>query len=327
MGTSTIVYVSIPSASLTCAGMGLPTLPAGYTYRCTTSQNFRNTDGTGWIPVNFQRISSNAPISQLPIDPQNTTSTKYYSYVTGGSWKLMATPESQKYLATAAGDGGVGVGQFEAGNDLSLASFTDGLIGWWKFDDTDNTTTTDSSGWGKNGTWYGTSTLRYVAGKVGVSAGTFNGSSDTVGYHDYNTDGANLAVSYSFWNLPTGSGNRTVVSSVQRRVMSKTDVIRYEGVGNGNFSYSRANSGIWEHVVVTSVGRTGQSQTNPATKIYVNGSLVMTSSVARGNAGGSAHIGSMYGTTDFFSGYIDDLRIYNRVLSAAEVAAIYDATK
>ncbi len=171
MGTSTIVYVSLPdNASSTCGSLGLPALPSGYTYNCVTTANLRNTNGTGWIPVNFQRISSNSPISQLPIDPQNTTSTKYYTYVTGGSWKVIATPESQKYLSTAGADGGSNIGQFEVGNNMSLAPFMDGLLGWWKFDEGSGTTTVDSSGFNRPTNFVqNNQTYTWTSGKVGTA--------------------------------------------------------------------------------------------------------------------------------------------------------------
>ena len=46
-GTSSIVYISIPDSSATCANLGLPTLPDGYTYACATTANYRKTDGIG----------------------------------------------------------------------------------------------------------------------------------------------------------------------------------------------------------------------------------------------------------------------------------------
>lgn len=134
MGTSSIVYVSIPdNASSTCGSLGLPTLPTGWSYSCVATANLRNTDGTGWIPVNFQRISSNSPISQLPIDPINTTSTNsYYTYIAGGSWKLTAVSlESIKYIAQGNTDGGVAPSSFEMGNNMNLGQ---GIFpnGWLK---------------------------------------------------------------------------------------------------------------------------------------------------------------------------------------------------
>ena len=193
MGTSTVVYVSIPSASPTCTGLGLPSLPSGYTYNCATSQNLRNTDGTGWIPVNFNRISSNSPISQLPIDPTNTTSTRlYYTYTPGGSWELNATVEASKNKLGGSNDlvskdGGSATSLYEIGTNLSLNPIETGdpsLVGYWNFEEGPSATSTDRSGYGNHGKWYGTSTAQehYAAGKVGQYAGSFNGSGDYISY-------------------------------------------------------------------------------------------------------------------------------------------------
>ena len=91
LGTSTVVYVSIPDSSATCSNLGLPARPAGYTYACAPTSTYTKTDGTGWIPVSFDSLSFGAPFSKLPTDPTNTTSSGlYYTYIPGGSWELTA---------------------------------------------------------------------------------------------------------------------------------------------------------------------------------------------------------------------------------------------
>ena len=79
----------------------------------------RLTNGSGWIPVNFGSISSGSPLSALPVDPTNATSTTalsnlYYTYKCDGSsmtFELNAAMESSYYRSTAyggsAGDGDV----------------------------------------------------------------------------------------------------------------------------------------------------------------------------------------------------------------------------
>ncbi len=124
MGTHGDVYVSIPSAQANCSDLGLPALSSG-SYHCSTSGNYRNIDGTGWIPVNLSSVQSSAGtlFSNLPIDPVNTVANGlYYTYIPG-SWALSATLESDKYLASnAVADGGRSSTRFETGNDLSLDS-------------------------------------------------------------------------------------------------------------------------------------------------------------------------------------------------------------
>jgi uncharacterized protein (TIGR02145 family)/prepilin-type N-terminal cleavage/methylation domain-containing protein len=121
LGTSGIIYVSLPSDNSDCSGLGLPTPPTGYAYACKPSSSYRNTDGTGWIPINFQSVSFGSPLgSTLPIDPTNTVANGFYYTYMAGSWALSATMESDKYLASATSDGGYSYARAEVGSDLSL---------------------------------------------------------------------------------------------------------------------------------------------------------------------------------------------------------------
>ena len=125
-GSPNIVYISLPDNDDTlpaeCDEYSLPPLPSGWSYACALKSNFRKIDSTGWIPVNFQAISFGSPIPALPIDPINSsTGGLYYTYVTGGSWKLTALIESQRYIGTAAKDGGASDAAFEVGTNLNLA--------------------------------------------------------------------------------------------------------------------------------------------------------------------------------------------------------------
>lgn len=121
-GATSTVYISIPDSSATCANLGLPTLPAGYSYGCVTTSTLRSITGTGWIPVNFSQISSGSPVSALPIDPVNsTTSAQYYTYIPGGSWELTALMESDRYYRErTTADGGDSFRYVEIGSDLAL---------------------------------------------------------------------------------------------------------------------------------------------------------------------------------------------------------------
>lgn len=122
MGTSSLVYVSVPDTSATCANLGLPTLPTGWAYACAPTSTLTKVDGTGWVPVDLTQFSAGSPLARLPIDPVNTTSTgNYYAYVTGGSWHLRTVLESSKYQSKAANDGGTSDNGYEIGSNLALA--------------------------------------------------------------------------------------------------------------------------------------------------------------------------------------------------------------
>ncbi|MCL5261910.1 MAG: LamG domain-containing protein [Patescibacteria group bacterium] len=157
-GNPNYVYLSLPDADSHCASYSLPVLPAPYEYSCSTSANYRKVDGTGWIPVNLSSMPGGSPIPTLPIDPQNSSS-RYYSYLTGGSYEVLSLLESEKYLKSSASkDKGSDPGRIELGTDLSLWKTPSGLVGYWPFDGSGTIANgqtlglEDQSGYGNNGT-------------------------------------------------------------------------------------------------------------------------------------------------------------------------------
>ena len=122
LGTSSIVYAGLSSASSTCGGLGLVAIPSNYTYACSPVASYRSTNGSGWAPLDFQNISSGSPFGTLPVDPVNQTSSGlYYTYMTNGAnYELTASMESQKYASTAANDGGQYANLYEKGTMTTL---------------------------------------------------------------------------------------------------------------------------------------------------------------------------------------------------------------
>jgi hypothetical protein len=93
--------------------------------------NMGNTavDGNGWIPINFDSISSGAPISRLPIDPVNDSS-QHLVYLfacnaAAHTYEIDAVMESQEYGSrglrdVVSTDGGNDPNVYEIGNDKTL---------------------------------------------------------------------------------------------------------------------------------------------------------------------------------------------------------------
>ncbi len=184
LGSTNTVYVSIPDTTSTCANLGLPTLPSGWSYHCVSTTTLRNIDGTGWIPINFNLISHGSRISILPIDPVNTASSQnYYTYATGGlSYELTAYFESDKYQTQAAESGNPDPTTYAVGN-VSLTPFVHGLVGYWGFDEGGGTTANDSSGFLNTGTMYSSSTitnLRTATNCLSESCVYFDGTDDYI---------------------------------------------------------------------------------------------------------------------------------------------------
>jgi len=349
MGTANIVYVSIPDSSSTCANLSLPTLPSGYTYQCSTSANYRKTDGTGWIPVNFDSLDIGSPISSLPIDPTNTTSTNlFFTYTTGASWELNAILESSDNKLSGDNDktsldGGDSYSTYEIGTDLSLAPYKDtGLVGYWKFDDASGTTAVDSSGYNNTGTLTNGPTWKTQSDCKRGGCLQFDGVNDYVNCASSTSINLSGPVSVSVWvnfsaitnyyqivgkgtiyggGSPYGlgfyyyQGNKRMIFDLTDPSLTRQNIIS---------PTLPVETGNWYHFVAVWDGTTNAN----ALKIYFNGILnsqataIISSLINASNfsiGGGSANY--------FLSGFIDETRVYNRALSASEIKILYEGTK
>ncbi|TSC60348.1 MAG: hypothetical protein LiPW15_226 [Parcubacteria group bacterium LiPW_15] len=331
MGTSSVVYVSIPDTTSTCANLGLPTLPSGWSYNCVTSTSTKLSNGRGWIPVNFSNISFGSPLSSLPVDPVNTTSSRnYYTYVSGGSFQLSSKFESQKYLPEAAKSNSADPSIYVTGNNTNLAPFVGGLVGYWKFDEGSGTTAADSSGYGGSGTASGTTV---VAGKIG-NARSFNGTTDLVNINDPALGTSQFTVC-AWANKTTWKQYGGIVTDYASTGYRDNFILGYEvpsgtiffmagnQVQNDNISTTGFTGSVWHHVcgVLDGVGHN--------LSIYIDG-IGNTKSTNVPNIGSIqstySHIGR-YNSPYYFNGLIDEIRIYKRALSSAEITTIYNATR
>jgi prepilin-type N-terminal cleavage/methylation domain-containing protein len=331
MGTSTFVYLSLPDTTNTCANLGLPALLPGSSYACSSSTSSRLANSQGWVPLNFSLISSGSPLSSLPIDPTNTSSSGlYYTYTTNGNqYQMLAIMESQKYKKSITGPLGNGIDV--VGNNVGSAPG-----GWWGMDEGTASTTVDLSGNGNNGTWNGTAAgtngTYYAQGKVGPWAGYFNGGNDYININNSPSLNFTSAVTMCAWIYPTV----TPATSTYEGIFAKRLGSNYAYGINYNATtfqiYTSGSSGIqpftytppvnvWTHIC-------GVISSSP-TALYTNGILFGI----LGSGGGlsintfNLTIGASYAGYEPFTGLIDDVRVYNRALSAVEIQSMYSAEK
>jgi hypothetical protein len=195
-----------------------------------------------------------------------------------------------------------------------------GLVGYWTFDEGSGSTAYDHSGNGNNGTLVNSPT--WVAGKVG-GALSFNGTNQYVQGNDT--------------TLPQGASPRTMSAWIKTTTSGTSWFLSYGTDSTGNASgmfvsggnlyattwLNDLNSGItvnnnsWHFVVATYDGTTWRT--------YVDSVAGATNSPSTNTTGGNLKIGTRQDLTQYFSGTIDDVRIYNRALSANDVANLYTA--
>ena len=204
-----------------------------------------------------------------------------------------------------------------------------GLIGYWNFDEGSGTVAHDSSGSGYNAAVVG---APWVAGKVNTALG-FNGGSNYVV-----TPGISLGATFSIsvWVNPAASQNgysRLAETEYNGGFYLGTDQsgTRYKlivntgagATGGCGAAFGCAEGGSvasgWHNVIGTYDGTIG--------RLYVDGVLVAGDTFASpGNTGFPLYIGQYYNGGQGWNGAIDEVRLYNRALTAADVSTIYGYT-
>lgn len=207
---------------------------------------------------------------------------------------------------------------------------TQGLVGYWKMDesawtvDCSTLSVIDSSGNGNNGKACPNSTgpAGGAVGKFGNS-GFFDGSNDFV---DAGTGGT----------LGITAGDISIAFWMKASVLQTSDIMQKNTTCNGGYTIYMTSAGnvqfikqctgggvsmptnvsinTWYHFVMTKSGSTG--------KIYMNGALQATNSINDFVSTDNLWIGK--GGDGVFNGTIDEMRIYNRVLSPQDVVNLYN---
>lgn len=215
------------------------------------------------------------------------------------------------------------------------ADITTGLVGHWKFDGDAQ----DASGNGNNGTITGGATFDSTNKKIGSGAINFDGVDDAVNAGS----GASLdnvaPVTISAWIYPRSDGEGSVGRIIDKgagrilRMISSKDVrfsVNYTGVGSTDLQKTTSNDQIpfntWSHVVMT----WNDSNNASGVSFYLNNVLVTSVSsqngvgTRSGDATNNLFIGNDSAGASTFDGLMDDLRVYNRVLTSAEIQELYN---
>ena len=339
MGIANRIYVSIPDTSSTCANLGLPALPTGWFYHCVAATNLRNTNGTGWIPINFTTMFQGSPFASLPVDPINTVALgAFYVFVTDGrTWTLASLLESEKYTPSALRDGGTDFTRFEAGNNLALWTTASGLVGYWSFDNpTLGTGGIRDSALNNHGTLHNATLAEaQVPGVVG-GALRFDGVNDFVAL----TSQPPISGGFTFEAWAKRKSDSSFAQSIfnNNQFFLRTQQ-EPENPNNPFEAFVRLSDGSVEPRIISGIAATIEqwfyvvvTWDKVTLRIYVDGVLrgSRTRAMELTSTTIEARIGrGMMTSVDFtpFNGLIDEVRIYNRALSATEIMANFNATK
>lgn len=217
---------------------------------------------------------------------------------------------------------------------------SEGLIGYWRLDDTSGNTIVDSSGTGNTGTWYDSTdnaiTTESVTGQIGTALDLENSDNSHIRVA---TDASlnNTMRSVCVWINPesTLSGYKSLIDKADGsdngwnlyyegtngRVGWYTNFGGYLELANGTMP-----TGTWQHYCGTWDGTDGTS----GMAIYKDGQLATPSfsgdvGAYMNDSANELYIGGSFADAgNGFDGIMDQVMLFNRELSAAEVQSIYE---
>jgi hypothetical protein len=208
-----------------------------------------------------------------------------------------------------------------------------GLVGWYKLDEVGGTVAADSSGLGNNGTYTGSPTL----GAASNGNAALNTAVDFTGTNYVQIPGLfdrSTSVSVMAWTKldaidVSGAEVFSMGDHVALRMLAGTPGLRgiyYNGSTYPNVSVSESMGGSWRHVAAV-------YESGGTFKLYVDGieagSVAVTTPISYPGLGANSRIGAHgNGSGNFdFDGRIDDVRVFNRAVSAGEILKFYQGSR
>ena len=200
---------------------------------------------------------------------------------------------------------------------------TANLVGYWPLNETSGTNAPDESGNGNDGTLVNMEDADWVDGVVGKCL-DFDGSGNE--YVDIPSLTLGTAWTVSCWYNPDSFTKyaHLFTADAQNDFTFKLDIVTgevcfYTSTSGGVWSGYNLTIGVWEYLVVTYDG------TN--VKIYINGDEKVSSAETL-DIGATGYKIGLFRNVEFRAeasdGQEDEVRIYDKALTASEVKALYD---
>ena len=213
---------------------------------------------------------------------------------------------------------------------FGTAELADLVVGWWKFDETEGKNAGDSSGNNHTGTLIGNPQWRPSGGKVG-GALEFDGVDDYV-ETDYAADLSTWTVAVWIKSSAAPSSewpNGPVHREKNYQINWNHGMDAFRGAAGTQVggewhaaSFGDLQANTWYHLAATYDGE--------SLKAYRDGVLITKNSDPSGLPDAESEtlkFGRHVLTENYFSGTIDDVRIYNYALGEGEISALYNESK
>jgi hypothetical protein len=217
------------------------------------------------------------------------------------------------------------------GTNVVWTSFVEptGRIAHWQMEEGSGTNVADSSGLTNRLTLQGT--VLWGAGKVGSYSLYFPGTNSLALSLDNRGEVTNC-VTIMAWVKPNTVTNGQYIIAKNFSTTWRGVIMGYQSgkwnIYNQNYPLSgntttgaiTAAAGEWQHIVYASCGTNLAGYRNGVRVVNVPGANLNSLNANNWRIG-------QYTTGSLFAGFLDDVRIYNRALTDAEVNAIYQRTK
>ena len=201
-----------------------------------------------------------------------------------------------------------------------------GLVGYWSFDGKDmaGVTAYDRSGNSNNGTL--TNGPVRAIGKIGQGL-SFDGSDDYISISNFCPSISNTAGTISAWVKPDvdnqATDNNDYIFNCQAGHQPSLFILggsipdyEFRRFTARTVATTRPRANVWVHLIAT--------WNTSIQTIYVNGVQEDSDATVSTTQSGAGYIGIFGGTTGSWDGLIDDVRVYNRALSASEIQRLYN---
>jgi hypothetical protein len=286
--------------------------------------------------VNGRRIKSQTYSSTY--DPVASTRSFKFGYEYAGYFQgyldeviIFSTAKTQSEINALYSAGNAGVAAVKgisvsAGAD-NLSTLSQGLVGYWKMDETSWNGTTDevvdSSGSGNDGTASGA--VASSAAKFG-SSGFFDGTNDVITTDGVDTSSGDFTLAAWIYRTEDSASWKHIFGAESTGYalgLDGTNKLRLTRVSRSDATSSNYTPPLntWTHISVTYKDSTDQLI------YYANGNPIATvtySGTAPDAGAKTRYIGRSPNYTSWFPGLIDEARIYNRALSGSDIQQLYN---
>jgi fibronectin type 3 domain-containing protein len=296
----------------------------------TAPANLTATGGAGQAALSWSGSTDN--IGVVKYDLYRSTTSGFtpsagnrIAQPTGTSYTDSGLAAGTYYYKVQAEDA---AGNLSAASNQATATVTQaaptGLVAAYGFDEGSGTTTADRSGNNNTGTL--SNATWSTSGKFG-NALSFNGTNAWVTVNSSSSVNFTSAMTVEAWVNPSALGNpyRTVVFREQPG--NEVYVLYANETSNPKAPVAEVYVGGYKDAIGTTTLATGawthlaETFDGSSVRLYVNGTLVSTTAAAGALASSTSplRIGGNNIWGEYFSGLIDEVRVYNRALSAAEI--------